>query len=79
MQEKKEKPQRGGKREGAGRPQGRSDVRSITIRVPEDVAEILDAQENKSAYIIEAIREYDRKQRKQTIIGFEISYTKGRN
>lgn len=48
----------GGARPGAGRPNGRKAVRSIALRIPEDVAEILDRQKNRSAYIIEAIRAY---------------------
>lgn len=48
----------GGRRAGAGRPNGRKAVRSIALRIPEDVAEILDRQKNRSAYIIEAIRAY---------------------
>lgn len=67
---------RGGRREGAGRPRGRNNYRSIGIRIPEDVAAILDRQENRSAYIIEAIRAYDRAQRKRTLLGFEVSITK---
>lgn len=66
----------GGRREGAGRPNVRNNTRSIALRIPKDVAAILDRQENRSAYIIEAIRAYDREQRKHTILGFEISYTK---
>ncbi len=79
MQKEFAKSKKGGHREGAGRPAGRNDVGSITIRIPEDIAEILDSQKNKSAYIIEAIRAYDKEQRKKTIIGFEISYTKCKN
>lgn len=66
----------GGRREGAGRPTDNPSTRSIALRIPADVAEILDRQENRSAYIIEAIRAYDREQRKRTILGIEISYTK---
>lgn len=66
----------GGKRQGAGRPVTNPTTRSIALRIPDDVAEILDRQENRSAYIIEAIRAYDREQRKQTILGIEISYTR---
>ena len=76
MQKGTEKKSRGGRREGAGRPVGRKDVGSITIRLPEDVAKILEHQENKTAFILEAVRAYDKEQRKRTIIGFEISYTK---
>ena len=66
----------GGRRDGAGRPKVTNCTRSIALRIPEDVAAILDRQENRSAYIIEAIRAYDREQRKRTILGIEISYTK---
>lgn len=57
--ESKKKDGRGGARPGAGRPRGRNNYRSIALRIPEDVAEILDRQENRSAYIIEAIRAYN--------------------
>ena len=53
----------GGARAGAGRPKGRYNFRTIGLRIPEDVAEIIDRQPNRSAYIIEAIRAYDRAQR----------------
>lgn len=76
-QEKNIKKGRGGARPGAGRPRGRNNYRSIALRIPKDVADILDAQKNKSAYIIEAIRAYDKEQKKHTILGIEISYTKG--
>ncbi len=67
----------GGARAGAGRPKGRNNYKSIGLRIPEDVAEILDRQENRSAYIIEAIRAYDLQQRKRTLLGIELfSYTK---
>lgn len=49
----------GGRRRGAGRPAKNPSTRSIALRIPEDVAEILDRQENRSAYIIEAIRFYE--------------------
>lgn len=53
----------GGARAGAGRPKGRNNFRTIGLRIPQDVAEIIDRQPNRSAYIIEAIRAYDRAQR----------------
>lgn len=71
------KKKRGGARPGAGRPRGRNNYRSIALRIPKDVADILDGQENRSAYIIEAIRAYDKEQKKHTILGIEISYSKG--
>lgn len=57
-QNEEKKSNRGGARAGAGRPKGRNNYRSIALRIPEDVAEILDKQVNRSAYIIEAIRAY---------------------
>lgn len=53
----------GGRRAGAGRPNVRQATRSIGIRVPEDVAAILDRQENRTTFIIEAIRFYDKARR----------------
>lgn len=61
METKNEAPKkstRGGRRPGAGRPNGRKAVRTIALRIPEDVAAILDAQPNRSEYIIAAIRRY---------------------
>lgn len=49
----------GGARRGAGRPKGDS-CASIALRIPQDVAEILSRQPNRSAYIVEAIRAYAR-------------------
>lgn len=47
----------GGARKGAGRK--KSSARSIALRIPDDVAAILDAVKgSKSAYIIAAIRAY---------------------
>lgn len=50
----------GGKREGAGRKKTTS--KSIALRIPDDVVEILDNVENRSAFIIEAIRLYAKQQ-----------------
>lgn len=69
---------RGGARSGAGRPKGRKDCGSLTLRLPKDVAEILDEQENRTAFVLEAIREYDRKLRTRNIISLNVSYTKER-
>ena len=74
----KEKKQWGGSRQGAGRKSEEPRTRSIALRIPDDVAAILDRQENRSAFIIEAIRAYDAEQRKRTILGIEINYTKNR-
>ncbi len=78
MEKQKESNGHGGRRQGAGRPKGQNNVRSIALRIPQDVAEILDRQENRSAYIIEAIRAYDLAQRKRTLLGLEISFTKNK-
>ena len=76
-QNKGAKKGRGGRREGAGRPATVESTRTIGLRIPADVAEILDRQENRSAYIIEAIRAYDKASRtRRAVFGVEISYTK---
>ena len=62
--EEKRKNSRGGRRDGAGRPKTVGNTRSIALRIPEDVAEILDRQEHRTAYIVEAIRAYDKAQQK---------------
>lgn len=53
------KSNRGGARAGAGRPSIRNNTKHIGVRVPQDVADILDSQPNKSEYIVNAIRHYD--------------------
>ncbi len=79
MDEIKEKKNgHGGRRAGAGRPKTVDARNRIGLFVPDDVMEILSKQPNRSAYIVKAIREYDRKQRTHTILGIEISYTKGK-
>ena len=55
-----EKKSWGGKRAGAGRPSVSGSTRSISIRIPEDVAVILEGQDNRTAYIIEAIRAFEK-------------------
>lgn len=49
------KPQRGGKREGAGRP-ATGERRNINFRAEKDVEEILRKQDNMSKFINECIR-----------------------
>ncbi|MCM1310853.1 MAG: ribbon-helix-helix domain-containing protein [Bacteroides sp.] len=56
--EEEKKSGRGGRREGAGRPATKNNTRTIALRIPQDVADILDRQPNRSAFIIEAIRAY---------------------
>lgn len=51
----------GGARKGAGRK--KSTAKSIALRIPDDVAEILESVEgSKSAYIVAAIRAYAQSQ-----------------
>lgn len=50
----------GGAREGAGRKAQRGNVKSIAIRIPQDIADILDKQTSKTDYIIEAIRFFEK-------------------
>ena len=47
------KKQRGGRREGAGRPKG--DSKLYTFRMPGNIASVIDAQENKTEFIKECI------------------------
>lgn len=61
METNKENKNWGGKREGAGRKKTTS--KSIALRIPEDVVEILDNVENRSAFIIEAIRQLARQKK----------------
>lgn len=62
QQNETKKNSRGGRRAGAGRPSVKNNVKSIALRIPADVADILDRQEHKSDYIIAAIRAYDKSQ-----------------
>ena len=50
------KKKRGGKREGAGRKATVGNVKSIALRIPQDVADILNKVEHRSKFICEAIR-----------------------
>lgn len=59
MEEKKENTW-GGARQGAGRKPQRGNVKSIAIRIPQDIADILEKQDSKTDYIIEAIRYYEK-------------------
>ena len=59
MEEKKENTW-GGARQGAGRKAQRGNVKSIAIRIPQDIADILEKQDSKTDYIIEAIRYYEK-------------------
>lgn len=66
MEEPKEENTRGwgGSRQGSGRKKKYDESRTIGLRVPKDVADILDAQPNKSAYVIAAVRAYHKAQGK---------------
>ncbi|MDE7159364.1 MAG: hypothetical protein K2O24_00765 [Muribaculaceae bacterium] len=70
-----EKKQWGGRRTGAGRKATSGNVATIGLRIPADVEEILSRQENRTAFIIEAIREYDRRHNSS---GINVSSTKGK-
>ena len=50
---------RGGARPGAGRPNLKQNTRTVALRIPQDVADILDAQPSRTEYIIAAIRHYN--------------------
>lgn len=58
QKEKLKKGTHGGLREGAGRKATVANMRSIALRIPKDVADILDRQPNRSAFIVAAIRAY---------------------
>lgn len=48
---------RGGYRVGSGRPKG-TPTKTIAVRVPLDIAEIINAQPNRQAFINAALRDY---------------------
>lgn len=52
------KSRRGGRRPGAGRPNVKNVVGTITLRIPQDIADILAAQEHRTDFILAAIRAY---------------------
>lgn len=60
MEEVKAKKTWGGAREGAGRKAQRGNVKSIAIRIPQDIADILERQKSKTDFIIEAIKFYEK-------------------
>ena len=49
---------RGGYRPGAGRKPTVGNVKTLSVRIPQDVSDILDEQPNRSQYIAEAVRFY---------------------
>jgi hypothetical protein len=49
---------RGGYRPGSGRKPTVKNVKTLSIRIPQDVSDILDEQPNRSQYIAEAVRFY---------------------
>ncbi len=67
----KEKRQWGGRRAGAGRKATSGNVATIGLRIPADVEEILSRQENRTAFIIEAIREHYKRKRTHNIMNKE--------
>lgn len=48
----------GGKRAGAGRKKSSEGVRTVAVRVPQDVADVLDAVPSITEYVVKAIRAY---------------------
>lgn len=82
MENQNEEPKKHEKTEknpkGGGRPNRRHSYSTIALRIPKDVYLILAEQENRSQYIIEAIRAYHKEQNKHTIFGIELSYTRNR-
>ena len=50
---------RGGKRIGAGRK--KESVARISVRIPQDVSDIIDEVDNKTDFVCEAVRYYYRK------------------
>lgn len=65
----------GGRRKGSGRK--KTCARRVFFSASTETAGILDEVEGSlSDYINKAILAYDKKKRKKTIIGFEISVTK---
>lgn len=61
MEEVKTKKTWGGAREGAGRK--KVTAKRYWYNAPQDVADILEAQSNRSEYITMAIRFYEKKRR----------------
>lgn len=57
MENQAEKPQRGGKREGAGRKPSGVTKTTTTFSLDNDLVVLLNAQPNRSRFINEAIRE----------------------
>lgn len=63
IMEQKEKTTHGGRREGAGRkPKNKEGVKRVAFKCSEDVYNILQIQDNKTAYIEAAIREKHRRE-----------------
>lgn len=60
MENLENKKKRGGARPGAGRPRGAKAVMNLTIACPQDIADILKAQTNRTQYVFDAIRFYER-------------------
>ena len=48
----------GGRRVGAGRKKTSEGVRTVAVRVPQDVADVLDAVPSITEYVVAALRAY---------------------
>lgn len=48
----------GGRRAGAGRKKTSEGVRTVAVRVPQDVADVLDAVPSITEYVVTALRAY---------------------
>ncbi|HPH63656.1 MAG TPA: hypothetical protein PLN63_08580 [Paludibacteraceae bacterium] len=57
MENQEETHKRGGKREGAGRKSKYGATVNVNFRIDADLADLLNAQPNRSRFINEAIRE----------------------
>ncbi len=48
----------GGRRAGAGRKKTSEGVRTVAVRVPQDVADVLDTVPSITEYVVKALRAY---------------------
>lgn len=53
-----QKPRWGGRRAGAGRKKTSEGVRTVAVRVPQDVSDVLDTVPSITEYVVTALRAY---------------------
>ncbi len=53
-----QKPGWGGRRAGAGRKKTSEGVRTVAVRVPQDVSDVLDTVPSITEYVVTALRAY---------------------